>query len=179
MWRISHRADPKACALADRHYSRQKVGSPQFVPPGRCLVLYAKTDGGEAVWCTSWPFAEYVKHAWAGAWVCSIFRNEGAALSSVLIEQAVAATRAFFGEPPENGIITFILPAAIRSTNPGYCYQRAGWKRVGAAKDGKPCLQQLPHAMPQALPPLGWTEQLSLLCEREPVDNPWHRGAAA
>lgn len=150
IWELSHRADPRAVALADRHYSRQKPGTPQFVPPGRCLVLYAKTATGEAVWVTSWPFAQYVKHAWAGAWVCSIFRNEGAGLSSTMISEAVAATRAFFGAPPALGIITFVLPSAIRSTNPGACYKRAGWKRVGAAKDGKPCLQQLPDAMPFA-----------------------------
>ena len=38
-WRLSHRADPEARVLADRHYNRQKPGTPQFVPPGRCLVL--------------------------------------------------------------------------------------------------------------------------------------------
>ena len=35
----SHRADPEVVPLADRHYNRQKIGSPQFAPPGRCLVL--------------------------------------------------------------------------------------------------------------------------------------------
>lgn len=160
IWQVSHRADPRCCALADRHYSRQKPGSPQFVPPGRCLVLYACTPNGQAVWATSWPFAEYVKHAWAGAWVCSIFRNEGAGLSSLLIEQAVAATRWFYGDPPELGFITFVLPSAVRSSNPGYCYQRAGWRKVGAAKDGKPCFQQLPHEMPDPVAPWGVNERL-------------------
>lgn len=156
LWEIAHRADRRCLELADRHYSRQKIGTPQFVPPGRCLVLYAQTDTGRAVWVTSWPFAEYVKHAWAGAWVCSIFRNEGAGLSSDLIRQAVSASRAYYGEPPPLGIITFVLPSAIRSTNPGACYKAAGWKRVGAAKDGKPCLQQLPATMPDALEPHGY-----------------------
>lgn len=119
------------------------------------MVLYAETHAGKAVWVTSWPFAEYVRHAWAGAWVCSIFRNEGAGLSSCLIRQAVAATCAFFGEPPRLGMITFVLPAAIRSTNPGYCYQMAGFRRCGAAKDGKPCLQLLPDDMPPPEPPIG------------------------
>jgi hypothetical protein len=32
-WRMSHRADPLALPLADRHYNRQKPGSPQFMPP--------------------------------------------------------------------------------------------------------------------------------------------------
>jgi hypothetical protein len=34
--RKSHRFDPVGVALADRHYSRQKPGSPQFMPPGSC-----------------------------------------------------------------------------------------------------------------------------------------------
>lgn len=115
LWEQSTRNDPKARALADRHYNRQKIGSPGFVPPGRCLVLYAKTETGEAVWVTSWPFAEYVMHKWAGAWVCSIFRNEGAALSSFLIREAVAATIAEFGKPPELGMVTFVNSSKVRT----------------------------------------------------------------
>ena len=66
-WRRSHRADPAAAAVADRHYNRQKPGSPQFVPPGRCLVMYAVDRlGREAVWTTSFPYKEYVKHEWGG-----------------------------------------------------------------------------------------------------------------
>ncbi len=76
----------------ERHYNRQKVGSPQFAPTGSCLVLLS--DCGRAFWITSAPFAEFVKHAWAGAWVCSAFRNEGAGRASELIRLAVAATRA-------------------------------------------------------------------------------------
>src|SRR5207237_4162027 len=98
IWMESHRADPRALPLADRHYNRRKVGSPQFVPPGRCVVLL--TAKADALWVTSWPFAEYVRHAWAGAWVCSLFRNESSALSSELITEAVAATRFLFGDPP-------------------------------------------------------------------------------
>jgi hypothetical protein len=63
-WHLSHRADPRARVLADRHYNRQSIGAPGFVPPGRCLVLLASDES--AFWVTSWPFAEYVKHAWGG-----------------------------------------------------------------------------------------------------------------
>jgi hypothetical protein len=73
-WHLSHRADPVTRAIADRHYNRQKIGTDQFVPPGRCVVL--RTDLGDAFWVTSWPFARFTKHDWAGAWVCSAFRNE-------------------------------------------------------------------------------------------------------
>jgi hypothetical protein len=50
IWRLSHRADPFARLIADRHYNRQKIGTPQFVPPGRCMVLTAETEGGKALW---------------------------------------------------------------------------------------------------------------------------------
>ena len=50
-WIRSHRADAEVVPLADRHYNRQKIGSPQFAPPGRCLVL--KTAELDAFWITS------------------------------------------------------------------------------------------------------------------------------
>jgi hypothetical protein len=81
-WRMSDRFHPAALPLADRHYNRQKIGSPQFVPPGRCLVL--QTADRSALWVTSWPYAQFVRHAWPGAWVNSLFRNEGNHLSSDL-----------------------------------------------------------------------------------------------
>jgi hypothetical protein len=132
-WIESHRAHPASRRIADRHYNRQKIGSKQFVPPGRCLVLI--TEDCSALWVTSWPFAEYVKHAWAGAWVNSLFRNEGPVLSSDLIRDAVDITRAKWEEPPE-GMVTFVDSTKVRSTNPGFCYLAAGWSRVGFTKGG-------------------------------------------
>jgi hypothetical protein len=150
-WSLSHRADPNARALADRHYNRQKIGSPQFVPPGRCLVLYARTSTGQAFWITSWPFAEYVKHEWAGAWVCSAFRNEAAALSSELITEALAASKAYFGAPPPLGMITFVDSGKVRRKRDfGRCYRKAGFKPAGFTKGGLHALQILPEAMPPA-----------------------------
>jgi hypothetical protein len=152
IWRLSYRADPVAAAIADRHYNRQKVGAPQFVPPGRCLVLLAEDTS--AVWVTSWPFAEYVRHAWAGAWVNSLFRNEGKHLSSELIRQAIAVTL-WRWQPPEQGMITFVNTSKIRSTNPGYCYLQAGFSRVGHTVGGLVALQLLPADMPEAIMPNG------------------------
>ena len=146
-WLRSHRADPRVVPLADRHYNRQKIGSPQFAPPGRCLVL--KTAELSAFWITSWPFAEYVKHAWPGAWVCSAFRNEGEILSSQLIREAVAATLAEYGPAPSLGMITFVNTTKTRhKRDPGRCYLRAGFKRCGMTKGGLVALQLLPDAMP-------------------------------
>lgn len=98
-WSLSWRADPVARRIADEHYNRQSVGADQFVPPGRCVVLVIPE---QALWITSWPFPEYVKHAWPGAWVCSAFRNQrpDLHLSSDLITEALMATRFYWSPPP-------------------------------------------------------------------------------
>ena len=153
-WTLADRGCPTCRKLADRHYSRQKPGSPLFVPPGRCKVFRSGAPA-KALWVTSWPFAEYTKHAWAGAWICSLFRNEGAGLSSHLITEAIAATR-FFWDPPEKGMVTFVKKSAIKSVNPGYCYKKAGFRVVGETKVNKlVALQMLPSEMPDARPPIG------------------------
>ena len=151
-WVKSHRADPAGRVIADRHYNRQKIGAPQFVPPGRCLVLLAPSrEDAKALWITSWPFAEYVKHAWAGAWVNSCFRNEGAGLSSELIIEAVAATRYRWPEVPELGMITFVNTKKVRKKRDfGRCYRRAGFIHVGETKVGLLSFQMKPEDMPTA-----------------------------
>jgi hypothetical protein len=151
-WSMSHRADPRALPLADRHYNRQKPGTPQFVPPGRCVVLLSPATGpATALWVSSWPFAEYVRHAWAGAWMCSCFRNEGAGLSSELIREAIAVTRSIWGDPPPLGMVTFVdADKTRRKRDPGRCYVRAGFKPCGMTKGGLHALMLAPEAMPEA-----------------------------
>lgn len=169
MWRLSHRADKRALPLADRHYNRQKIGSPQFVPPGKCFVLLA-TDA-DALWVTSWPIAAYVKHAWAGAWINSLFRNETHGIASEMILAAVAATRLAWSEVPPLGMVTFVdpkhVPAMVRRLPPpqrrrhvfeieerkaihGYCYLQAGFVHVGYTKGGLWTWQLAPEDMPPA-----------------------------
>ncbi len=66
-------------------------------------------------------------------WRNNMFRNLGAGLSSKLIEQAVEATRYYwmqkYGELPEVPMRTEIKIKAVRSSNPGCCYLKAGWTR--------------------------------------------------
>lgn len=146
-WSISFRADPAVRVLADRHYNRQSIGSPQFVPPGRCVVL--RTLCGRASWVTLSQRPEYVKHAWPLAWNNSLFRNEGAGLSSELIREAIAATLAMWTCPSPQGIVTFVDPSRVRrKRDPGRCYLRAGFRRVGVTKGGLITLQLLPYEFP-------------------------------
>jgi hypothetical protein len=124
IWRRSWKSDPAALALAERHYNRQRPGTPQFMPPGRTLVLVAEGAVWGSVAQSHGPNA--------GAWVCSIFRNEGAGLSSELVRDAVAATRAAWGEPPARGFLTYVNPGKLRrKRDPGRCFLRAGFELVG------------------------------------------------
>lgn len=138
-WLRIKRNDPRALALADRHYSRRTPGSKSFVQNARSLVLLSRDE--TALWVTIWPYAEFVKHQWKDAWQCSMFRNEGSALSSDLIRAAVAETVAYHrsGEnpkwskdpPPSGGFITFVDDAKIRKKrDPGRCFVKAGWTRL-------------------------------------------------
>lgn len=154
-WHLSWRDDPRGRALADRHYSRQTPGASGFVPPGRCLVLL--TEHADALWVSSWPLAVYVHHEWAGAWMCSLFRNEGPALSSELVREAVAATLYRWGAPPPLGFVTFIDPRAVRrKRDPGRCFRRAGFLPCGTTKErGLVALRLAPEDMPAPRPAVG------------------------
>ena len=164
LWKISHRADQESRRIADRHYNRQSIGAPQFVPPGRCLVLKRK----KALWVTSWPFAQYVLHEWAGAWVNSCFRNEGNVKASDLIVSALAATRWKYPEVPEKGMITFVDRSKVKGhkrrgiTEYGYCYKKAGFVHVGESKGGLLCFQIKEADMPEPAIPIGAQAELSL-----------------
>lgn len=150
-WHRSDRFDRRALPLADRHYNRRKVGSPQFVPPGRCLVLLTEDAG--ALWVTSYPFAEYVRHAWAGALVNALFRRESGPLASDLIVAACAATVAEW-PLPDLGMVTFVDPGKVRpKRDPGRCYLRAGFTHVGWTKGGLKAFQLRPEDFPPPAPP--------------------------
>ncbi len=156
IWVKTHRRDQKARELADRHYSRVKRGSPQFAPPGSCLILV--TPEYNALWVTS--VQKYATHAWAGAWNCALFRNESSHKASELIREAVAATRAYYGEPPPQGMVTFI---DIRKVRPikvrgrwvyGWTFMRAGFRIAGVTDGGLLALQLLPEDMPDGESPV-------------------------
>lgn len=149
-----------ARALADRHYSRRTRGAIQFAPPARVLVLVVPCGGGaEALWISSWPKAEFVKiRAHAGAWFCTMFRNEAPDrhLSSSLVVEALAATRAAWGDPPEGGLVTFVDEEAVRTKrDPGRCFRKAGFEVAGRTSDRDLLVLRIRPAMfPPPLPAL-------------------------
>lgn len=124
IWQVRTRLDPAANALADRHYSRRRPFSGQVGPPGRRLVLVTPCE--RATWLTHWPYASLALDG-LDAWRCTIFRNEGAGLSSDLIREAMTLTERLWHAPPEDGWLTWIDTRKVRSANPGYCFKQAGW----------------------------------------------------
>lgn len=159
-WHLSWCADPRLAALADRHYSRKTVGSAQFAPPGPKVCLITESgDAGWVTWCTQHPDAEWLRDAWC----CSFFRNEGPALSSDLILEAVAATGAAWGEAPAGGMVTMIDAGKVRrKRDPGRCFLRAGFVRLPfVTKDrGLVILHLAPERFPLAAQPVGFQSEL-------------------
>jgi hypothetical protein len=99
-------------------------------------VLVLVSGDETAAWITHWPRPALAQDG-LDAWRCSLFRNEGPARSSALIELAMAATLGWWAEArpgstwwtglPADGWVTWVDPRRIRSPNRGWCFQRAGW----------------------------------------------------
>jgi len=67
------------------------------------------------------------------------------------------------GEPPELGMVTFVDPKKTRhKRDPGRCFIKAGFKRVGMTEGGLIALQLLPADMPEPLEPFGLTLELAV-----------------
>lgn len=120
--------DVRANALADRHYSRQKVGSGQFMPPGQTLVLLTRDGRVVFGWRRKHPNLGPDLDGMKG-WACTIFRNEGPVLSSELILDAERALRSVWSDCGPDGLYTYVAPEHVKSKNPGACFKHAGWRR--------------------------------------------------
>lgn len=144
-WHIVGKFDRDACALADRHYSRRKVGSPQFMPPGQTIVLLGMMHDAVFGWWRPHPAAGIRAMNNLDGWTCTIFRNEGRMLSSNLVLQAELALAAIHGCGPD-GMLTYVWDRKVKSQNPGYCFKMAGWKAIGRSADGRKTLLQKPFS---------------------------------
>lgn len=137
-WMKVTKFDARAAALADGHYSRRTVGSPQFMPPGETHVLL--TDDHRAVfgWWRPHPNSGIKQMNGKDGWTCTIFRNdESQWRSSDLILLAEIALRESGVTCGPDGLLTYVWRAKVLSRNPGYCFKKAGWKKIGVSADGR------------------------------------------
>lgn len=143
-WSRATKFDPACAVLADGHYSRRTRGSPQFMPPGQTIVLATADDMAVFGWWRPHPASGITAWNRLDGWTCTIFRNTGPVLSSLLILDAERAIRACGHSCGPDGLITYVWDRKVRSINPGYCFKRAGWLVRGRSADGKKTLLSKP-----------------------------------
>jgi hypothetical protein len=148
-WRQVTKFDPRAALLADGHYSRRKVGSNQFMPPGETVVLLSKDASAVFGWWRPHPASGLQSMNGLDGWTCTIFRNTGSTLSSELILDAEQALDGLGCGP--DGLLSYVWDTKVRSTNPGYCFKKAGYRVIGRSADDRKTLLQ--KSYPASLPP--------------------------
>jgi hypothetical protein len=160
IWSTSTKGDPRCRTLADRHYTRQTPGHPQWTRPGYSAVLYAQAERGEALfvwWRPKWEDGRpgTARKDGLRCLECTHFRREGAAagipgalpIASELIRAAVvaldlpavrAALHLDAAGPITDGLISGVGSAPTsarrgRFSVPGECFARSGWTRLAKA----------------------------------------------
>jgi len=141
-WQQVTKFDKRACALADRHYSRRKIGSPQFMPPGQTIVLLSLDEKAVWGWWRPHPSSGIKQMNNLDGWTCTIFRNESEIRSSELILEAEVFLYSTGESIGPDGLLTYVWDKKIASCNPGYCFKKAGWMAVGRSADGRKTLLQ-------------------------------------
>jgi hypothetical protein len=125
-WLAVRDGDPRVVALYNRHYSayRYRDGRVRnrIVGPGERIVLLTSDCSALFVW------KKFRDASGQQGINCAVFRNEGSLLSSLLILEAeVYAARRW----PGQRFYTYVSSVAVRSSNPGCCFKKAGWALCG------------------------------------------------
>lgn len=139
--------DQRAAALYRRHYSHHHYADNRLadlrnrnrfliVGPGEKMVMM--TIGCDALFV----WRKFIDASGQQGVNCAVFRNESGVLSSALILEA--EQHAWIRWPGER-LYTYVAPNKIKSSNPGYCFQMAGWHRCGLTKGQLVILEKFPQ----------------------------------
>lgn len=138
LWWLTKDGDTDCLAMYERHYSgiartgRRRVA--QFVGPGEPIVL--RTLNGDAMFV----WRRFKDDSGQTGINCAVFRNESAHRSSELIRQADAIADFAWVDRRH---YTYVNAEKVRSTNPGFCFIAAGWKRCAMTKSGLHILERV------------------------------------
>lgn len=141
IWYLTKDGDRSCLALYERHYSahhyRDGRRRTQCVGPGQ--VIFLRTADCDAIFAWRKYIDDTIPKQ--DGVECAIFRNEapGRYQSSDLIRQADAIADHCW---PGARHYTKVNPAAVRSTNPGFCFIAAGWRRCGFTLNEKLLLER-------------------------------------
>lgn len=129
LWIQVRDGDAAGWALFQRHYSKYQYADGRkprrFVGPGERIVLVTCDGKALFVW------RKFRDDSGQTGVNCSVFRNEGDQLSSELI---LAAETICMLRWPGERMYTYVNTKRVRSSNPGFCFLMAGWKRCGWTK---------------------------------------------
>lgn len=118
--------------LFHRHYSYKPYRDGRkpllFVGPGEKMVLLTPDAKALFVW------RKFISGDGQDGVNCAVFRNEEAGLASDLIRNA---DRLAWERWPGERHYTYVNRKKVRSTNPGYCFLKAGWRKCGVTKHRK------------------------------------------
>lgn len=110
--------NPIAHQLFQRHYSKYHYKDGRkpklFVGPGYKIVLITQDGKAMFVW------RKFKDASGQQGINCSVFRNEGGILSSILIKEAVSIV---WSRWPNERLYTYVNSHKIKSANPGYCFE--------------------------------------------------------
>lgn len=130
LWTEVYDGNPTAFSLFRRHYSfgrsaRVPETETRIAGPGEKMLLLTADARALFVW------RKFISKDGQQGVNCAAFRNESRILSSTLILEAMSLA---WERWPGERFYTYVNPRKVRSTNPGYCFQRAGWRRCGITK---------------------------------------------
>jgi hypothetical protein len=130
-WIRVSRGDSRALELASRHYTFKGPRRVLGAPAQTAVLLHTQAT---ALFMAQWPY--YARHAWAGRWECSLFRNETPEYrSSELIMAAMNQMIEIWGPCP--GWVTFVNQSRVRKKrDPGRCFRKAGFVPAGFSGNG-------------------------------------------
>lgn len=148
-WCLVRDGDTLGYALYRAHYTSRKNPRPkirQFVGPGKPMVLISGDGSALFVWLKQ----KFRRDGQVGV-NCTVFRNEGDTLSSVLITEAAELAQKRW---PGERLFTFVDAGQVRrKRDPGRCFLRAGWHLEGRSKLGLLIFAARPAASPSPSPP--------------------------
>jgi hypothetical protein len=148
IWLPAVDGDPRARAIMRRHYSARHYRDGRnpllFVGPGEKMVLLTPKCDALFVW------RKFISDDGQEGVNCAVFRYEGSVqcrnsghshCASRMVEEACELA---WQRWPGERLYTYVDPKKVRSSNPGYCFKRAGWRFVGKTKRGLHILERRP-----------------------------------
>lgn len=142
LWVITKDGDPRVSDIYKRHYSCYQYTDGRRFKPGyrnRHLVM---GPGEKLVLITSdcraiFGWRKFIDASGQNGVNCAFFRNEGAFDGAVLSSELIlAAEKLAYQKWPGERLYTYVNAKMVKSSNPGYTFQRAGWVKCGLTKSG-------------------------------------------